>query len=118
MLGGAVEQAGTVSSRTPQDVSPTHIEHVPVVPLRAPSRSAKWLTFDRKETRQRADQIEWIEAKRKELNFARGGEGERLTDNTLIRVALDLLIQRGAQLAGTTEDELRRSLGINLDEHE
>jgi len=72
----------------------------------------KWLTFEPKPTRQRRDQLEWIEAKRKELNVLRGRAGERLTDNTLIRVAIDLLMANGDRLVGTTEAELRESLGI------
>lgn len=73
----------------------------------------KWLTFEPKPTRQRRDQLDWIEAKRKELNSLRGRAGERLTDNTLIRVAIDLLIVNGERLQGTTEAELRASVGIS-----
>lgn len=47
-------------------------------------------------------------------DVVRGGVGERLTDNTLIRVALDLLMQRGDELAGTTDDELSLSLEIDF----
>ena len=78
----------------------------------APSPAAKWITLEPKQTRQRKDQIRWVEIKRKELNTLRQGTGERLTDNTLIRVALDLLIHHGDELQGTTETELRSSLGI------
>ncbi|MGE3193755.1 MAG: hypothetical protein AB7N70_33290 [Dehalococcoidia bacterium] len=35
--------------------------------------------------------------------------GPRLTENTLIRVAIDLLISRADQLAGDTEAEIRAS---------
>ena len=103
------------------------LETVPVADTKAPPRPAaqstsapsmpdsdvpKWLTFEPKPTRQRRDQLDWIEAKRKELNALRGRAGERLTDNTLIRVAIDLLIVNGERLQGTTEAELRASLGI------
>ncbi|RFA06846.1 hypothetical protein B7R21_18145 [Subtercola boreus] len=54
----------------------------------------------------------WVEAKRKTLNLRRSGSGERLTDNTLIRVALDLLRSHEAELQGSTEAELRASLGL------
>jgi len=73
----------------------------------------KWLTFEPKPTRQRRDQLDWLEAKRKELNALRGRAGERLTDNTLIRVAIDLLIVNGDRLQGTTEAELRESVGVS-----
>ena len=46
------------------------------------------------------------------LNRNRGGAGERITTNTLIRVAAALLLSRSQDLAGTTEEELRRSLGL------
>ena len=46
------------------------------------------------------------------LNRTRGGAGERITTNTLIRVAVALLLSRSQDLAGTTEEELRRSLGL------
>lgn len=83
------------------------------VPLPAEESDVpKWLTFEPKPTRQRRDQLDWIEAKRKELNSLRGRAGERLTDNTLIRVAVDLLIVNGDRLQGATEAELRASLGI------
>lgn len=104
------------------------VETVPVPDTKAPIKPAeqakpapsapdadvpKWLTFEPKPTRQRRDQLDWIEAKRKELNALRGRAGERLTDNTLIRVAIDLLIVNGERLQGTTEAELRASLGIS-----
>lgn len=40
------------------------------------------------------------------------GQGERITVNTLIRVAVDLLLTRADALQGHTEDELRRSVGV------
>jgi hypothetical protein len=46
------------------------------------------------------------------LNRNRGGAGERITQNTLIRVAVALLLSRTGDLAGTTEEELRRSVGL------
>ena len=36
----------------------------------------------------------------------------RIRPNTLIRVAIDLLLERRAELRGTTEAELRASLGL------
>jgi hypothetical protein len=43
---------------------------------------------------------------------AGGPAGERITVNTLIRVAVALLLSHAQELAGTTEEELRRSLGL------
>ena len=39
------------------------------------------------------------------------GSNERVTTNTLVRVALDLLLDRAEDLAGSTEAELRASVG-------
>ena len=77
----------------------------------------RWTLFERKEARLRPDQHEWLERTRKALNKKRGvGEGERLTDNTLIRLALDVLAEREGELVGTTEEELAQSLGIRIDQ--
>ena len=38
------------------------------------------------------------------------GAGERITENTLIRVAVELLLAQADRLDGTTEDELLASL--------
>ena len=72
----------------------------------------KYQTLDRKETRLRADQLEALNTVTKGLNRKRRGKGERLTDNTLIRVAVDLLLSRTDELQGITEEELRQSLGL------
>jgi hypothetical protein len=66
--------------------------------------------LERKELRLRADQLDELARLRRGLNRQRGGEGERITENTLIRVAVDLLLARTGQLRGTTEDELRQSV--------
>ncbi|MCT7964498.1 hypothetical protein NG791_27850 [Laspinema sp. D1] len=39
-------------------------------------------------------------------------KGNRTTENTLIRVAIDLLLSQSDKLEGKTEDELRESLGL------
>ena len=38
--------------------------------------------------------------------------GERITDNPLLRVAIDLLLARAGDLHGTTEQELAASLSL------
>lgn len=131
MLGTTIEPAGVKLAVSPHaatpvntikqsatataPIAPTVRASIPVAP--AAGEVPRWLTFERKETRQRQDQIAWVEATRKDLNKRRGRAGERLTDNTLLRVALDLLRLHAAELEGVTEDELRASLGIELDEH-
>jgi hypothetical protein len=41
--------------------------------------------------------------------------GERITENTLIRVAVDWLLSQKAYVKGSTEEEIRRSLGMRHD---
>jgi hypothetical protein len=74
------------------------------------SQTPKWQSLERKELRLRADQLDELARIRRALNRQRGGEGERITENTLIRVAVDVLLGRAGRLRGTTEDELRKSV--------
>jgi len=46
----------------------------------------------RKECRLRPDQLDALTALARRLNRARKGKGERITENTLIRFALDRLL--------------------------
>lgn len=73
-----------------------------------------YLQLVRKEARIRADQADQLAVEVRRLNQARkhrsGPVGERITDNTLIRVAIDLLLSRVDDLVGSTETELRNSV--------
>ena len=70
----------------------------------------RYLQMERKELRLRVDQADELGRLTRRLNRARAGAGERITDNTLIRVAIDLLLQDSDRLAGATEDELGESV--------
>ncbi|MFS0518957.1 hypothetical protein ACEYW6_30275 [Nostoc sp. UIC 10607] len=73
----------------------------------------KYLKLERKEARLRQDQIDALTDLTRKLNrMKRSKGGERLTDNTLIRVAVDLLLSKASELQGTTEEELRSSLNL------
>ncbi len=81
----------------------------------ARGQSIGWVRYDqleRKETRLRTDQFSRLTELSRGLNRQRQGRGERITENTLIRVAIDLLLARSIDLAGATEAELRNSLGL------
>ncbi|MHC5721289.1 MAG: hypothetical protein ACYTX0_57050, partial [Nostoc sp.] len=70
----------------------------------------KYLKLERKEARLRQDQIDALTDLTRKLNRKKQGKSsERLTDNTLIRVAIDLLLSKADLLEGTTEEELRSS---------
>ena len=72
----------------------------------------RYLALTRKEARFTDDQLDELSALTRQLNKTRQGRGERITDNTLIRVAVDLLLQRADELAGHDENELRQSVGL------
>lgn len=75
------------------------------------NRQPKYLTLLRKETRLREDQFDDLTALARTLNRRRKG-GERITENTLIRLAVDLLLKEADQLEGSTEEELREALDL------
>jgi hypothetical protein len=78
----------------------------------SPPGLPKYLRLERKELLIWPDQVTNLSILARVLNRNRRGAGERITTNTLIRVASALLLSRSQDLAGTTEEELRRSLGI------
>lgn len=77
----------------------------------------KYLKLERKEARLRQDQIDALTDLTRKLNRKKQGKSsERLTDNTLIRVAIDLLLSKADLLEGTTEEELRSSFNLEVSE--
>ncbi|MEU2380343.1 hypothetical protein [Streptomyces misionensis] len=71
----------------------------------------KWATLERKEARLRADQLSDLADLRRHVNARRHDRSEIITDNTLIRVAVDLLLRGHAhRLRGDTEEDLRNSV--------
>ncbi|MFJ8314035.1 MULTISPECIES: hypothetical protein [unclassified Streptomyces] len=89
------------SSVLPESVTPGTVggEHGP-----------RWKDLERKETRLRADQIEALTALRRRVSAQRRNRSEIITDNTLIRIAVDVLLMRADQLKGDTEADLLTSL--------
>jgi hypothetical protein len=70
----------------------------------------KFARLTRKDTRIRADQDAALTALAKSLMRRRAVKTERITENTLIRVAIDLLFAHADALRGSTEEELRKSV--------
>ena len=89
----------------------------PVVPDPGPREwgpaqaGPNYLRFVRHDLRARAEQLEAVAALRRRIaaDRRRAERSERITDNTLIRVAIDLLLAHGDFLAGATEEQLRES---------
>jgi hypothetical protein len=71
-----------------------------------------YLRLERKEARLRADQYKALTEHARRLNRAKGTGGERITENTLIRVAIDLLLSHVDQVTGVNEAELRKSVSL------
>lgn len=82
-------------------------------PAEAVVAKTHYLEYDRKEIRLRGDQFSALTALSRQLNRSRAGQGERLTENTLIRVAIDLLLEQNDQLEGADEQQLRQSVGLS-----
>jgi hypothetical protein len=56
-----------------------------------------YLTYVPKECRLRPDQLDALTALARRLNRERRGRGERITENTLLRLATDLLLSLGEE---------------------
>jgi len=74
------------------------------------SEVPRYLTLVRKEARVRADQAHALAELRRRVAAQRRNKAEPITDNTLIRLAVDLLMAHADRLAGDTEEELRAAL--------
>ena len=80
---------------------------------RVPPRIPKYLALERKEARLRGDQMDSLASLARRVNRRKPSRGgERITENTLIRVAVDWLLSQEAHVGGSTEEEIRRSLGV------
>lgn len=75
----------------------------------APAESAHYLSLVRKDTRLREDQLAALTVHARRLNRAKAG-GVRITENTLIRIGVDLLLDRIDTAAGVDEASLKASL--------
>jgi hypothetical protein len=121
MPGSAGEPAQVKANRGVESSAP-RLESGPVNPLghqaalesKEPLASSHthYTELVRKELRLHADQADELTALASKVQRARRQKGERITDNTLIRVAVDLLLERQKELVGSTEDELRIALGL------
>ena len=68
---------------------------------------AKYARLTRKDARIRPDQDVALTQLTMAVMGRRAVKTERITENTLIRIAIDLLLVHSAVLRGSTEDELR-----------
>ena len=109
--GGGVEHAAaTAPEKAPRKSAAA--KAAPVANELVVSAHPHYTELVRKELRLHADQADELTVLASKVQRARKEKGERITDNTLIRVAVDLLLQRQKELVGSTEDELRVALGL------
>lgn len=82
------------------------------------SERPKFRTLERKDVRLRGDQLDALAQMTRHVAAARTERSERITENTLVRVAIDLLMDHAGQLHGNTETELRQSVSSAVPESE
>lgn len=112
-------EALRVGDRPSPPAGDTPAEPASVAPAAAPGRAddrPKYLTLIRKEARLTAAQLSALGEVRRRLVQERADRtAEPITDNTLIRVAVDLLLDRADLLHGSTEEDIRRSAFLGAD---
>ena len=94
----------------PAPAGPDVENRTPELPESDSAGVPKWASLERKETRLRPDQLEALTALRRRVAAQRRTRSEIITDNTLIRIAVDLLLAHGSRLRGDTEEELLHSV--------
>lgn len=99
-------KAPAASKRAPETAAATQ----PASAKDPATEAPLYLRLERKETRLRVDQYEALTVYARRLNRAKRPGGERITENTLIRVAIDLLLANAENLSGSDEDALRNSV--------
>lgn len=77
----------------------------------------KYLQLQRREARIHVEQADALTMLARRLNSERrlpngSTVGERITDNTLIRVAIDMLLQREDEVHGVSEEAIAQGLGL------
>ena len=107
---------GSATSGTPDPAPPDNPPATrraltsPVEVPTQPNEGPRFLKFVRKDTRIREDQQAALTIQARRLNRAKGSGGSRITENSLIRVAIDLLLDRIDLAAGADEDAIRASV--------
>ena len=96
--------------RERRESSKTAAPHATPTPRAQRTSTAPYLRLVRKETRIREDQLNQLTLEARRLNRAKAAGTARITDNTLIRVAVDLLLARIRDVRGDDERALLESL--------
>lgn len=102
------EAPSTSPARAPK--VPADSNRVPASKAAEVEPGAAYLRFVRKETRLRDDQQNALTLHARRLTRARATSGPRITENSLIRIAVDLLLARIHSAEGSDEASILRSL--------
>ena len=96
--------ASTLSTERP----PVQAAHADTVSI--DDSGPAYLRYVRKETRLRDDQQNQLTLQARRLNRAKKNHGARITENSLIRVAVDLMLAKIERASGDDEDSIRKSM--------
>jgi hypothetical protein len=91
---------------------PTPTTSAPATGPEVPAGGVGYDKLKAKTLRFHESQSDAIQALVRVVNEQRAVPKERITDNTLIRLAVELLLERKDELAGSNEAELAASLGL------
>jgi len=104
----------TQNQRTSEPANPETPESVDPG-VSEPRAEPRYTQYVRKEARVRDDQAAALVVLRKKVAAQRTAKVEPITDNVLIRLAIDLLLANSDRLTGDTEDQLRAALLASRD---
>ena len=96
----AIRQASRDAPATEKQTAKAHED--PATPT--------YLRYVRKETRLREDQQNQLTLQARRLNRAKKNQGARITENSLIRVAVALFLAQIHRAVGDDEDAIRKSM--------
>ena len=110
-----VPEAEPLAAAEPAEVVTKHLKvrtprPEPTLAGRDVGELPTYMRLVRKETRLREDQQNQLTLEARRLNRAKAAGTPRITDNTLIRIAVDLLLERVARADGDDESSILRSL--------
>lgn len=106
-----VDQVAAPATPTPPAASPRKLAAKRERPAPAARSGAVTEDYERKETWLRSDQQVDLDQLAKRLQRAKDpSEKTRITANTLIRVAVDALLEHADELQGDTEAQIRESV--------
>lgn len=108
-IESAKPEIGGTPTQAPSRVAPANKKST-ADPAAEDQATPTYLRYVRKETRLREDQQNQLTLQARRLNRAKKNQGSRITENSLIRVAVDLLLAKIERASGDDEDAIRKSL--------